>query len=703
MSSRHLRRVVATAVAAAFCAVLAPLATASAETVQSCVAPGGAHPRSEAPRPCVTADVTLDRLPAVGETATVRVTLGSQVDISRARLSVQLPATLRLSNGGSGLSAPRTVGPNQVSERTFALSRKGRTVTFTVTALAAGPAQIEAAVTDLDAVTPDRSGRGSALLTVGDRPGSSRAGVTGEDAAAVTLAPGTGPAKVAPSLAPSAVPGQICAKGAFSVSDKAGTWLAGRNIPVTVLGKATSSSATQTYGTGLTSSTDGSYSVCFNASATLYQLWVQFSTNGSLWRVTNNAGNSTYTVTTTAKSNVPSGTDQAFGTTTPSATHMRGWHAFDTLNLLWFGRGSSTNCWTARESSACTKITLHWQPGSTDGTYFDNSVPVGQRYVAFADADPDSEHLVLHEAGHAFMDLLYAGWWPASDCPSPHYLHLRSGNMCAWTEGFANAIAGYLKGDGRFYWANGAYADLMQTAWNNPNQTASNTNPQDGETVELRVAGAIIDLWRNVDGGPAGTFDNMRQYQSTSFREWFTLDRPLTGLSTSAAARDLVYTHTIDYRTTTPGGGLVNGGFESGTANWTITGGVVGNWTTYPAQAGSWYAWMGGNGSANTDTLSQQITVPSTGTSATLNYQLRIVTQETGSTVYDTFKVQVVDGGTTTTLATFSNANPSAGYVARSVNLSGYRGKTVTLKFVSVEDTNLRTDFLLDSLTLTTA
>ncbi|GIG56094.1 hypothetical protein Lfu02_04660 [Longispora fulva] len=696
MSSTTLRRAAVTALAAALCATLGPLSPAAAETPGGC-APAAADARSEAPPSCVSVDVTLDRLPAVGESATVQVRLRSQVAIDRATLSVQLPATLRLTPARSGLSTPRAVGLSQVAERALALTTGARTVTFGVTALAAGPAQIEADVVDAASNVPGRSGRGVVLLTVGDRPGGSFSGIATHDSPAVTHG---SPAPVAPG-AVAAAPGQICAKGGFTVADKTGAWLPGRNIPVAVLGKATSTSATQTFATGMTTATDGTYTVCFAATTTVYQLWVQFTATSSLWRVTNNAGTGTYTVTTAAKSTVPSGTDQAFGTTSPTATYMRGWHAFDTLNLLWFARASSTNCWTARESANCTRITLHWQPGSTDGTYFDNSRPVGQRYVALADADPDSEHLVLHESGHAFMDLLYAGWWPASDCPSPHYLHKRSGTMCAWTEGFANAIAGYIKGDGRFYWPTGQWVDMMNTAWFDSSQPASGTNPENGDQVELRVAGAMIDLWRTVDGGPGGTFDNMRQYASSGFNEWFTADRPQSGLSTSASTRDLVYTHTIDYRTGNPGTGIANGGFESGTANWTITGGVVGNWTSYPAQAGSWYAWMGGNGVANTDTLSQQVAVPS-GASATLNYYLRIATAETENVVYDTFKVQVVDGGTTTTLATYSNVNAGTGYVARSVNLDNYRGRTVTLKFVSVEDASLQTDFLLDSLTLAT-
>ncbi|WP_412538890.1 hypothetical protein R8Z50_23915 [Longispora sp. K20-0274] len=695
----------ALALGAAVVPVTIAAATTKAPSTTCSLAGPGNH-RDESAPGCVAADVALDRLPAVGESATVTVRLRSQVALDSARLSIRLPQSLRLDAAGSGLSAPRTVGLDQAAEQTFALTTRGRTVTVRVTALAAGPAQIQADLTDAAHADQTRSAHGSTVFTVGEKAGGSHQGLVGTDSAAVD-AGGTRPAangRTAPLTtaapkAPSAAAGQICATGQFTVADKTGTWLAGRNIPVAVLGRTTSSAGQQTYATGLTGATDGRYNVCFTAPVTtMYSVQVMFTTDSSVWRVTDNAGANTYTVTTAARTNVPAGTVD-FGTTSPTSTYMRGWHAFDTLNLLWGIRASGTNCWTARETANCTKITLHWQPGSTDGTYFD---PDG-RYVALEDADPDSEHLVLHESGHHFMDLLYNRWWPVFDCPDPHYLHKRSGPTCAWTEGFANAITGYAKGDGMFYWPDGESVNLMNTTPFDPSRPASRDNIEDGDQVECRVAGSIIDLWRRTDNGPAATFDLMRRYQSSTFREWFNDDRPLTGLDTSATARNLVYTHTIDYRTTTPpGSGIANGGFESGTANWTITGGVVGNWTNYPAQQGSWYAWMGGNGTTNTDTLTQQITVPSGVSSATLNYYLRIVTEETGPTVYDTLKVQVVDGSTTTTLATYSNANPSGGYVARTVNLNNYRGRTVTLKFVSSEDSSLRTDFLLDTVSLST-
>ena len=101
------------------------------------------------------------------------------------------------------------------------------------------------------------------------------------------------------------------------------------------------------------------------------------------------------------------------------------------------------------------------------------------------------------------------------------------------------------------------------------------------------------------------------------------------------------------------GGGsnlLVNPGFESGATSWSQTTGVITNDSTR-AHAGSWLGWLDGYGTTHTDTLSQSVTLPAA-SSATLSLWLAIATNESGSTAYDTFKVQVVSGSTSTTLAT---------------------------------------------------
>lgn len=69
--------------------------------------------------------------------------------------------------------------------------------------------------------------------------------------------------------------------------------------------------------------------------------------------------------------------------------------------------------------------------------------------------------------------------------------------------------------------------------------------------------------------------------------------------------------------------------------------------------------------------------------------------------MYDTAKVQIVDGGTTTTLATYSNLNKNTSYVQKTFNVTQYKGKTVTVKFVGQEDSSLQTSFVIDDTSLT--
>jgi hypothetical protein len=146
---------------------------------------------------------------------------------------------------------------------------------------------------------------------------------------------------------------------------------------------------------------------------------------------------------------------------------------------------------------------------------------------------------------------------------------------------------------------------------------------------------------------------------------------------------------------------LLNPGFESGAVNWTGTSGPITSNTGRPARTGSWKMWLGGNATTTTETEQQSVTIPSTATSATLSFWIRIDTAESGSTAYDTAKIQVVDGATTSTLATYSNVNANSTYVQKSFDVTAYKGKTVSVKFLMNEDSSLQTSFVVDDTALT--
>jgi subtilisin family serine protease len=150
---------------------------------------------------------------------------------------------------------------------------------------------------------------------------------------------------------------------------------------------------------------------------------------------------------------------------------------------------------------------------------------------------------------------------------------------------------------------------------------------------------------------------------------------------------------------------LLNPGFESGGVNWVATAGVVTNTTQNTPRSGAWYAWLNGYGVSHTDTLYQQITVPSTATTVTLNFWLKITSAETTTTTaFDTLRVQVRNSSNTvlSTLATYSNLNETTGYTLRTFDLTAFKGQTIRIYFLGVEDSSLATSFVIDDTSCTT-
>jgi hypothetical protein len=143
---------------------------------------------------------------------------------------------------------------------------------------------------------------------------------------------------------------------------------------------------------------------------------------------------------------------------------------------------------------------------------------------------------------------------------------------------------------------------------------------------------------------------------------------------------------------------LGNPGFESGSTTWTASSGVITDDTGEPARTGTYKAWLGGYGTAHTDTLSQAVNIPA-GCAATLGLYLHIDTAETTTTTaYDTLKVQVLNSGGTvlSTLGTYSNLNAASGYALKTFDLGAYAGQSVTVKLTGTEGSTLQTSFVVD-------
>ena len=228
-----------------------------------------------------------------------------------------------------------------------------------------------------------------------------------------------------------------------------------------------------------------------------------------------------------------------------------------------------------------------------------------------------------------------------------------------------------------------------------------------GSAKDSSTSATLTYAWNFGDGATATGATASHTFTNTGSTA-ITRTVTFTATDNTGVASSATRTVTVNPATTTASQLLLNPGFESGHVNWaesSTQGGanaVIGQWAgSEDPNSGSWNAWLCGYGSTDTDVLSQSVAIPSTASSATLNFYLHIDTAETTTTTaYDKFTVAVIHGGVTTVLATFSNLNAASGYTLHSYDLTAYKGQTVTVKFTGSEDSSLQTSFVVDDTSL---
>jgi hypothetical protein len=147
---------------------------------------------------------------------------------------------------------------------------------------------------------------------------------------------------------------------------------------------------------------------------------------------------------------------------------------------------------------------------------------------------------------------------------------------------------------------------------------------------------------------------------------------------------------------TSSGQKLANPGFDSGPVNWTGTPGAI-NVRVGATRSGLWNAVLGGRGTAGTSTVSQTVAIPAGCSTYTLSFWLRVDSAETSTAQND--RLTVTAGSST--LATYSNLDKSAGYVQKSVSVADQAGKTVPVTFTATENASPATSFAIDDTALT--
>ncbi|MFC1438828.1 putative Ig domain-containing protein [Streptacidiphilus sp. N1-10] len=317
-----------------------------------------------------------------------------------------------------------------------------------------------------------------------------------------------------------------------------------------------------------------------------------------------------------------------------------------------------------------------------------------------------------HEWHEMMSDQNPAGGWTNNTGSS--YNGQENSDECAWINpGTTGGAARVTMGTGTFSeqasWSNDTNACAIShpiVGGGSTGNTVSVTNPGSqsstvGTAVSLQISASDSasgqTLTYSATGLPAGLSISSTGLISGTPTAAGTSSVTVTAKDGTNASGSTSFSWTV---AGSGGGGctaaqlLGNPGFETGTAApWTASSGVVDNSSGEAAHSGSWKAWLDGYGSTHTDTLSQTVTVPAGCSTATLSFYLHIDTAETStSTAYDTLKVQIGS----TTLATYSNLNKNTGYSLKSLNLSGYAGQSVTLKFTGTEDSSLQTSFVID-------
>lgn len=226
---------------------------------------------------------------------------------------------------------------------------------------------------------------------------------------------------------------------------------------------------------------------------------------------------------------------------------------------------------------------------------------------------------------------------------------------------------------------------------------------QNIEKVWYRTLSTKLTSSSNYKAAREGAIKSAIELYGSGSAVCTAVEKAFNAITVPAGAATCGSTGPTDPPPTDPTGSerVTNGGFESGQTGWTGTSGPITNNTVRTAHSGSWKLWLGGNGTTTSEYEQQTVTIPSTSTSATLTYWVAVDSAETSSaSAYDKASVTVTpSGGTASTVASYSNLTKGA-WKQVSLDLSAYKGKTITLKFSATEDSSLQTSFVFDDVSI---
>ncbi|MBO4272407.1 hypothetical protein [Microbispora triticiradicis] len=455
------------------------------------------------PGDCFAVTAALDRAPAVGQTATLTVTVTSKEKAADVRVVMDLPAGLRWVSPPEGVSrGPATIGRSRLdrASRTGPM-RKNERVTYagTVTAVEPGPAAVTVHVTD------GRPGPGSEALvyvTIGEE--TSFFGMA-RPATALTTPP-AGEADTAADPAVAAADADTCVQGRVTHVTAEGPV---EGVPRLRL-QAFDRDADGHDDVLARGETDdqGGYELCFvgadddeSGGQDVYVTGLSFN---DYWSVEDPENRSLYTFRTPVVPDVEQGDREIVDyLAAPGSTEEGVFRIFTAAHATWKAytgwAGNPGGCWVAG-GSPCRSIPIKWAPDVVV------PYPVYRHCVNRPCSEPD--HIILsapnqfekmtvaHEIGHFIMNYAYDDAYPPTpSCDGYRYMNQATSEGCAWAEGWATWVAVQTYGDTHRRWGPlDPSADLENATWDTP-EWGGMTGPD----IEGRVAGALLDI---ADGDP---------------------------------------------------------------------------------------------------------------------------------------------------------------------------------------------------------
>jgi len=518
---------------------------------------------------CLGVQANLDRLPAVGETATLSVTVTADAALDPTDISIELPTQFTWVQAPKGLTPRQVTGrrPERAGKLAVADGRRqlraGERATYTgvVKAVGTGAAQISARATagggdevqagqDDVFVTVAAAGQRSVAGGTKAGPGATAPGSTAPERATRPewqrgQSVGTaGLAKPSSSGASIAAACDTRVTGNFGYYDQNSTWHNSMNLQVQVWDDEVFSDTL--LASGLTDWA-GNYNLCFDGGPEDWpdsgtaDVYVKVITENNVWKV-QNGGALTFQTGTT--SDVPQGSTLNLGSLTAGdGTMQRGLHAFDEANDAWLWIPKPTNVCFDQDDAGCRQLVINWGPSSTDGTYYST----GSNDVHLAADDPNAAMTVVHEIGHAVMDDVYNDSFPSAPSCNPHTITGTTSTGCAWTEGWAEWFPATVYNDPYFRWPSGSSLNLEAQG--------RGDGRADGDTTEGRVAGALIDItdyaydgyWDSYGEGSANLWSTFMRHVDNTFGQFWS-SRASDGYNVAdAGALASVYQNTIDY------------------------------------------------------------------------------------------------------------------------------------------------------------